>query len=78
MIENVQWKKEPRQWNWKAATYYRNIQFMGIFKVATSQVEWSSSCELLHYGNLCAPEEHHDFYGKSAPFSHRSPGIHKG
>jgi len=41
MRENAQWKKEPRRWNWKAAPYYRNIQFTGYFKVATSKVEWS-------------------------------------
>jgi len=43
-------------------------------------VKWNgpSSCELLHYRNPCAPEEQHPLYGKSAPFSHRSPGIYKG
>jgi len=41
MFENVQWKKEPRLWNWKAVPYYRKIQFMAYFKVATSKVEWS-------------------------------------
>jgi len=42
-------------------------------------VKWNgpSRCELLHYRNPCAPEEHHPLYGKSAPFLYRSKGINK-
>ena len=42
-------------------------------------VKWNgpSSCELLHYRNPCAQEEHHPLYGKSAPFSYRSKGTNK-
>jgi len=41
MLENAQWEKEPRLWNWKAVSNYWKIQLMGCFKVATSKVEWS-------------------------------------
>jgi len=50
----------------------------GVFQ-GGYQKKWNgpSSCELLHYRNICAPEEHHPLYWKSATFSYRSTGINK-
>jgi len=77
MRENAQWKKEPRRWNWKASPTIEISSSWGSSRWLPVKWNGPSSCELLHYRNPCAPEEHHPLYGKSALFSYESKGINK-